>query len=269
MEVIAAPSRIVNLSMQCGFYKRKKDTFSTTETHMQKILVVFLLLRLTSWSQDVDLSAPSNNYQVNNQIWAKVKATLPLNKKTGISAQYISRIYLDGTTNPGSYFYLSGKRSFTKWLTGDFTTRFVIDQGYNMYRLEAGLKVKKKVRDFQFAYRTAAFGENRTIAFTNTLSRSTYYFWRNRVEASWNPKKKWEFGTSFETWNVFNYRYSGKLDKACVTVEAEYKLSKHHRFTCAYQNQFDIQKNTKASLNMYVIGYEYTFSRLNKKKKLK
>lgn len=234
---------------------------------MRKLLVVFLFLRLTSWSQDVDLSASANHYRINNQIWAKAKATLPLNKKTEISAQYISRIYLDGTTNPGSYFYLSGKRSLKKWLTADFTTRFVIDQGYNMYRLEAGLKLKKNVKDFQFAFRTAGFGENRTIAFTNVLSRSTYYFWRNRVEVSWSPKKKWEFGTSFETWNIFNYRYAGKLDKACVTVDAEYKLTKHHSLTVAYQNQFDIQKVNKTSLNMYVIGYEYTFKRLNKKRK--
>ncbi|WP_343631181.1 hypothetical protein [Fluviicola sp.] len=234
---------------------------------MRKLLVVFLFLRLTSWSQDVDLSASANNYRFDSQIWAKAKATLPLNKKTEISAQYISRIYLDGTTNPGSYFYLSGKRSLKKWLAADFTTRFVIDQGYNMYRLEAGLKVKKNVKDFQFAFRTAGFLENRTIAFTNVLSRSTYYFWRNRVEASWSPKKKWEFGASFETWNVFNYRYNGKLDKACVTVDAEYKLTKHHALTLAYQNQFDIQKAHKTSLNMYVLGYEYTFKRLNEKKK--
>lgn len=236
---------------------------------MQKLLIVFLFIRLTSWSQDVDLSASPNNYEFNNQVWLKIKGTLPLNKKTEISAQYISRIYLDGTTTPGSYFYLSGKRDLKKWLSADFTTRFVIDQGYNLYRLEAGLKVKKSVKDFQFAFRTAGFGENRTIAFTNILSRSTYYFWRNRLEVSWSPKKKWEFGTSFETWNIFNYRYHGKLDKACVTIAAEYKLSKHHSFNLAYQNQFDIQKANRTSLNMYTLGYEYTFKRLSKKKKEK
>jgi len=197
----------------------------------------------------------------------KVKGVLPLNKKNEISAQYISRIYLDGTTNPGSYFYVSGKHTFKKWLSGDITTRFVIDQGYNFYRLEAGLKVKKEVKDFKFAFRTAGFGENRTIAFTNELVRSTYYFWRNRVEVSWNPKKKWEFGASFETWNIFNYRYNGKLDKACVSLEAEYQLSKHHAFTVSYQNQFDIQKANKSALNMYAIGYVYTFKKFKRKKK--
>jgi hypothetical protein len=136
-----------------------------------------------------------------------------------------------------------------------------------LYRLEAGLKLKKEVKDLKFAFRTAAFGENKTIIFTRDMTRSTFYFWRNRVEVSWSPKKKWEFGASFETWNIFNYRYNGKLDKACVVVDAEYKLTKHHAFTVSYQNQFDIQKVNKTALNMYTIGYEYTFKRLNKKKK--
>lgn len=234
---------------------------------MRILSFLFLFVGFNSWSQDVDLSNSPSSYRIDNQIWLKVKGILPINKKTEISAQYISRIYLDGVTNPGSYFYLSGKRTFKKWLSGDLTTRFVIDQGYNLYRLEAGLKVKKEIKDFKFAFRTAGFGENRTIAFTNELARSTYYFWRNRVEISWSPKKKWEFGTSFETWNIFNYHYNGKLDKACASIEAEYKLSKHHSFTASYQNQFDIQKVNRTSLNMYAIGYVYTFKRLKHKKK--
>ncbi len=234
---------------------------------MRKLLFCCLLFPFASWSQDVDLSGTSDSYRIHNQIWMKAKATLPINKKTEVSMQYISRLYLDGTTTPGSYFYLSGKRDLKKWLTGDLTTRFVIDQGYNLYRLEAGLKLKKEIKDFKFAFRSAVFGENKTILFTRDLTRSTFYFWRNRVEFSWNPKKKWEFGASFETWDIFNYRYDGKLDKACVVVEAEYKLSKHHAVNASYQNQFDIQKANKVSLNMYTVGYEYTFKRLSKKKK--
>jgi hypothetical protein len=235
---------------------------------MRIVTFLIVMVGFNSWSQDVDLSNSPNNYRIDNQIWFKVKGVLPLSKKTEISAQYISRIYLDGTTNPGSYFYVSGKHTFKKWLSGDLTTRFVIDQGSNFYRLEAGLKVKKEIKDFKFAFRTAGFGENRTIAFTNELTRSTYYFWRNRVEVSWSPKKKWEFGASFETWNIFNYRYEGKLDKACVSLEAEYKLSKHHSFTASYQNQFDIQKANKSALNMYALGYVYTFKKLKKKKRI-
>ncbi|MNK01849.1 hypothetical protein D3C87_196610 [compost metagenome] len=232
---------------------------------MRKLLICFLLIYSASWSQDVDLSGTSNDYQFNNQIWFKFKAVLPVNKKTDLSVQYISRVYFNGMT-PGSYFYLSGKHNFKKWLVGDMTTRFVADRGHNFYRLEAGLKVKKKVKDFQFSYRTAWFAENKTIIFTRDMARSTFYFWRNRVGLSWSPKKKWEFGTSFETWNVFNYRHTGKLDKACVALDVEYQFSKRHAFKFAYQNQFDIQQANKTSLNMYILGYEYTFKKLKKKK---
>lgn len=234
---------------------------------MRIVLLCILLIHSVSWSQDVDLTGTANDYQVNHQVWFKFKTVLPVSKKTDLSAQYISRVYLNGIT-PGNYFYLSGKHDFKKWLTGDLTTRFVIDRGHNFYRLEAGLKAKKEiVKDFKLSYRTAWFGENKTIIFTRDMTRSTFYFWRNRVELSWSPKKKWEFGTSFETWNIFNYRYTGKLDKACVAFDVEYNVSKRHAFKFAYQNQFDIQQADKTSLNMYILGYEYTFKKHWKKKR--
>ncbi|WP_343606150.1 hypothetical protein [Fluviicola sp.] len=232
---------------------------------MRVLLLLFFIFPWTTFSQDVDLSDYQNVYRYHNQIWLRGKVVVPLNKKTEFSGQYISRIYFNGSA-PGSYFYLSGKRQLKKWLVTDFTGRLVMDQGYNLYRLEVGLKVRKKLfKDFQVAYRTAAFREAKTYAFSRELSKAPYFFWRNRIELSWNPKKKWEFGTSFEVWNLFNYRHTGKLDKACAIIDAEYKLTKHHSFTAAYQNQFDIQRVKKVDLNMYCLGYIYTFKKLKKK----
>lgn len=186
-------------------------------------------------------------------------------QKTEVSAQYISRIYTDQRST-GNYFYLSGKRQLKKWLFTDLTGRLVMDHSSNLYRLELGLKVKKEIKDFKFAFRTAAFREVKTCLFSRYLSKSPYFFWRNRVEVSWSPMKKWEFGASFETWNLFNYRHNGKLDKGCEVLDVEYKLSKRHSFVAAYQNQFDIQQVRKVDLNMYCVGYVYTIKKLKKKK---
>ncbi|MDR0801707.1 hypothetical protein [Fluviicola sp.] len=232
---------------------------------MRGLLLFLLVFPCISFGQDVDLSDNQNIYRYHNQIWLRGKLVLPLNKKTEFSTQYISRIYFDGSA-PGNFFYLSGQHQFKKWLIADFTGRLVMDQGYNLYRLEVGAKVRKEIfKDFKIAYRTAAFREVKTYAFSRELSKAPYFFWRNRIEVSWQPKKKWEFGTSFEVWNLFNYRYNGKLDKACVIVDAEYKLTKHQSFTVAYQNQFDIQRVKKVDLNMYCIGYIYTLKKLKKK----
>ena len=232
---------------------------------MRLLLSLLLILPLAVFGQDVDLSS-QNGYLYHNQIWLKGKLVQPINKKTELSAQYISRIYFTGES-PGSYLYLSGKHDFKKWISTDLTGRLVIDQGYNLYRLEVGVKVKKEIKDFKFAYRTAAFREEKTYEFSRELLKSPYIFWRNRVEISWQPKKKWQFGTSFETWNLFNYRHSGKLDKACVSFEAEYRLNKHSSFTLAYQNQFDIRQVTKIDLSMYSIGYVHTLKSLKKRLK--
>lgn len=232
---------------------------------MRLLVLVFLCVRFSTWGQDVDLSEGQNTYRINHQIWLRGKVVLPINKKTEVSAQYISRIYTD-QRSPGNYFYLSGKRQLKKWLFTDLTGRLVMDQSSNLYRLELGLKVKKEIKDFKFTFRTAAFREVKTYLFSRYLSKSPYFFWRNRVEVSWSPMKKWEFGASFETWNLFNYRHNGKLDKGCVVLDVEYKLSKRHSFVAAYQNQFDIQQVRKVDLNMYCVGYVYTFKKLKKKK---
>lgn len=232
---------------------------------MRELLLLLVFFSSICRAQDVDLSGNQNRYLYHNQIWLRGKAVVPLNKKTEFSGQYISRIYFNGTA-PGSYFYLSGKRQIKKWLFTDLTGRLVMDQGYNLYRLELGIKVRKELfKDFKIAYRTAVFREAKTYAFSRELSKAPYFFWRNRIELSWSPKKKWEFGASFEVWNLFNYRHNGELNKACAIVDAEYKLTKHHSFTLAYQNQFDIQQVNKVDLNMYCLGYIYTFKKLKKK----
>lgn len=230
---------------------------------MKKLLFIFFLLILNAaTAQDVDLV--NNAFQHENQSWFKLKAVLPVNNKLELSTQYIGRVYLDGESHLGHYTYLSGKYKIKKWITADLGTRFVIDQGYNLYRIEGGIKLKHDIGKFQFSIRTAAFRENKTHLYTRELYRAPTTFWRNRAEISWDPFKKLNISTSFETWTLHNNKHAFKLDKACYTAEVSYVINKHNKFSLAYQNQFDIRQKNKVSLNMYVLGYTHTFRKVKK-----
>lgn len=226
------------------------------------LLLLSLSLACIPFAQDLDLVG--NKYEHQNQYWLKTKVVLPVNGRLDLSAQYIGRISLGNEYRQGHYMYLSGKYKIRKWLQTDMTTRFVIDHGRNLYRLEAGLKVKHDIGNFRGSFRTAGFRENRTYLNTRILSRAPVTYWRNRAEITWTPAKKVALSNSFETWILHNNKHRFKMNKACYIAELTYDLSKRHRFSLAYQNQFDIRKAHRTALNMYCVGYIYTFRKLNK-----
>ena len=226
------------------------------------LFILLLLIPGILSAQDLDLV--NNPYRHEDQYWLKAKVVLPFTKKFEMSAQYIGRMSLGQQFQQGHYMYVSGKYKIKKWLHVDARTRFVVDNGYNLYRLEAGLKVKQEFGDFAFSLRTAGFRENKTYLNTRDMSKAPVNYWRNRFEISWKPSKKLSLSNSFETWNLNNNKYQFKLDKACYIAEVSYDLNKRHEISFSYQNQFDIWQRNRISLNMYCLGYTYTFKRFSK-----
>lgn len=233
------------------------------KTYM-KSTFFFTLLVIAGFCRAQDIDLASNRFQHKNQLWTKFKLILPVNSKLELSTQYIGRISVDDHYQQGNYFYLSGKYKIKKWIQTDLGTRFVIDNGHNLYRLEGGIRLKQEVGRFQLSFRTAAFRENKTYLFTDELAKAPSNYWRNRLELAWAPTKKITLSNSFETWNLHNNRYAFKLNKACYIAELNYDINKRNRVLIAYQNQFDIHKKDRVSLNMYCVGYVHTFRKVRK-----
>lgn len=230
------------------------------------ILLTSLLISTVSFAQDAfDNQAAAAYHQPVFECWGSLKLASEVVPNLNINAQAVMR------TNPmqaafvGNYYYLQARYRFLKVLYPDVQIRIVDNHFSNLYRLEFGLQLRKKIGAATLMYRTAYFNEYAYVSRTTDPTNPPNNYWRNRLGVKYDFSKKFDAYVSAETYTQF-LPYATLIKREATIIGADYNLKGNSILTLNYVNQPDFHKSTLVWLSAICLGYEYDIPGFKKQK---
>ncbi|MEI6748626.1 MAG: DUF2490 domain-containing protein [Bacteroidota bacterium] len=200
--------------------------------------------------------------QVNDAgLWTSISVETKVVKK--VTAVFSQEFRLDeDVTELGTYFTEAGiGYKINKYIQVSANYRFLqkrqIDDSYSTrHRFYLDVKFQKKIKPFQFQFRTRFQDQYADIGRTPDGGIAEYYS-RNKFSFKWDSDKRFTPSLSVELFSPLNYPRQYVFDDIRNSVGMEYALSKHHNLDLFYM----IQKQLKTSnpLMDYIIGVGYLF----------